>query len=159
MQTYAPQRGPRPLFLPSTEAHAPRTLLRELAHTLGAPLDVLVELRVRDVDLERGCVFVPGHAPCPLTPALIERFRPQLEHARRMHRLDMRAGLGGVPVPAWCDPELVSGLPQWYFVFPSPRVRQGPDGVWRREPMRAHMPSRGAKTQTPRPEDRGRRQR
>ncbi len=148
--------NPRRPWTQTEDQGIPRTLLRDLSATLSVPVTSLLGLRVRDVDLTRGCIFVPGAPPLLLSSGLAARLEPQLERARRMHKMDMRAGLGGVAVPTWRDPELISRLPGWYFVFPSPRVRQDASGRWLREPMRARAVHRLPRTQPPRPEDRRR---
>lgn len=130
-------RKPRrlPIVLTRNEVQAVLAHLdgsKRLAAALlyGASLRLLegLQLRVKDIDLDRGEITVrkgkAGHDRVTMVPhTLASNIRRQLERVRALHESDLRAGAGWTTMP----PALARKLPgagrelSWQFVFPATR--------------------------------------
>jgi len=132
--TVRAKRGQKlPVVLTPQEVRAVFAQLRgrarlqlELIYGAGLRLNELIQLRVKDIDLEQGTVTVrSGKGDKDRTTILPNRLRePLREHLRKvrnLHDRDLAAGAGEAPMPN----ALVRKYPNagkelaWQFVFPS----------------------------------------
>jgi integron integrase len=108
-------------------------LVARLLYGSGLRLLEALRLRVQDVDFERHELLVrsgkgdrdrrtllPGSLAGPL--------RDHLERAERLHRQDLAAGLGSVPLPGALARKLPGAAKdwRWQWVFPAPRLAHDP---------------------------------
>jgi integron integrase len=99
----------------------------------GLRLREALELRVKDLDLERGQVTVrQGKGRKDRVTTLPERLKggisKHLEETRQLHARDLAMGLGRAPLPDALDrkyPNAATSWP-WQFVFPAARICRDP---------------------------------
>jgi len=126
-----------------TRLHGPQRLIVSLLYGGGLRLREALELRVKDLDLERGQIAVrQGKGRKDRVTVLAGRLKTvlsqHLEEVQQLHKRDIAAGLGRVPMPDALDRKYPNaGLSwPWQFVFPAARIcrdrRWGP-------PCRFHL--------------------
>ncbi|MEW6323649.1 MAG: integron integrase [Acidobacteriota bacterium] len=108
-------------------------LICALLYGAGLRLTECLELRVKDIDLEKHEITVRRGKggkdrrtvlPASLKPAVTEH----LARVREMHRQDLRAGLGRAPMPDALGvkyPNAGTSWP-WQFAFPAARICRDP---------------------------------
>jgi integrase len=120
-------------------------LMAELMHCTGLGAGELLQLRVRDVDLDRSTLVLCTGGTGPerrisLPEALRARLRMQLLLVRAQHRRDLDHGFGEVPLPvtvATLDPAAAWDI-EWQFLFPATTLSRANDrGTLQRLPVRA----------------------
>lgn len=142
------ERARRPIRVPTVlsidevqsviQVIAPRSMHRlmvELLYGTGLRVSECCQLRLRDLDFERGQIIVRGGKGdkdriVMLPQALRGRLGEQCRRVRAMHQRDLRHGGGNVQLP---DP-LANKVPytecdwRWQFAFPSATVRRDQAG-------------------------------
>ena len=116
-----------------TRLRGPQYLIVSLLYGGGLRLREALELRVKDLDLERGQIVVrqgKGRKDrvTVLAGRLKARLSKHLEEVQQLHKSDLAAGLGRVPLPDALDrkyPNAGVSWP-WQFVFPAARVCRDP---------------------------------
>ncbi|MCX7902481.1 MAG: integron integrase [Burkholderiaceae bacterium] len=115
-------------------------LMAELMYAAGLRLSELLQLRVKDVDIERlqlAIQFGKGHKsrvtmmPAKLAPALATH----CERLRQLHARDRAAGLPGVALPAALERKWPKAGEKfvWFWFFPSRNLMRDPrTGIVRR---------------------------
>jgi len=97
-------------------------LVCALLYGSGLRLQEGLQLRVKDLDLGRGEIFVRDgkgrkDRVTMLPAALVEPLQEHLKRVRRRHEADLRAGLGSAPLP---DAHPGAGREwSWQWVFPA----------------------------------------
>lgn len=115
-------------------------LIIRLLYGTGMRMMEGLRLRVKDLDLGRRIITVRegkgGKDRTTMVPAsLVEPLRAQLEARRRLHDIDLAAGMADVELPHALDRKLPGAGKQWawQFVFASPGYATCPrTGVIRR---------------------------
>lgn len=108
-------------------------LVVALLYGAGLRLQETLELRVKDVDFERGRLIIrQGKGRKDRVALLPERVAPRLaahlDEVRRQHDKDLAAGVGRVPLPEALDRKYAGAGESWVwqFVFPAARVCRDP---------------------------------
>jgi integron integrase len=144
-------RAKRPKRLPTVltraEAHAllglmegEHALMARLMYGTGLRLAECLELRVKDIELERLEVMVrEGKGPkdriTMLPESLVEPMKGQLDAARRVHDRDRAARVAGVALPHAYGVKNPSASTSWgwFWVFPQDHLSHDPrSGILRR---------------------------
>lgn len=102
-----------------------------------------VRLRVKDVDLGRRAILVRDGKGAKdrvtvLPDRLVGAIRGQMQAAERMHRTDLRDGLGAVWLPHALERKYSSAARDWCWQYVFPADRRVPDprsGIERRHHM------------------------
>ena len=104
-----------------------------LLYGAGLRLQECLELRVKDIDLERRQIVIrrgkgQKDRPTILPMAVIEPFSRHLEAAKRQHQADLARGFGRVVLPFALDRKYPNAPNEWawQFVFPASRVCTDP---------------------------------
>jgi integrase len=107
-----------------------------LQYGAGLRLSELVQLRVKDVDLERGTLTVRqgkggkgGKERSTVLPkSLLKEVARQVERAREVWKEDREAGLAGVLVPTLLAGNFRQAAENfaWFYLFPARRVSVDP---------------------------------
>lgn len=104
----------------------PYSLLARLYYGSGLRLSEGVRLRVKDVDLSRKKLTVrDGKGGKDRVVSLIDSAVPllteQLAHAKQLHTIDLRDGLGAVYLPHALDKKFPNAATswEWQYVFPA----------------------------------------
>lgn len=111
----------------------PWRLIAEMAYGTGMREGEVLRLRVKDIDLDRGILYVyygkgDKHRTVPLPRSLEDRVRAHLAAGRENHRRWLECGQGEVQVPG----SLLRKHPEkalqwkWHWVFPASRQRIHP---------------------------------
>jgi integron integrase len=111
----------------------PWRLIAEIAYGTGMREGEVLRLRVKDIDLDRGILYVyqgkgDKHRTVPLPRSLEDRVRAHLAAGRENHRRWLECGQGEVQVPG----SLLRKHPEkalqwkWHWVFPASRQRIHP---------------------------------
>ena len=108
-------------------------LVASLLYGAGLRLQECLELRVKDIDFERGQIVVrrgkgQKDRRAPLPVRLQEPLRAHLEGARRQHHRDLADGCGRVVLPSALDRKFPNAAMEWpwQFVFPATRICRDP---------------------------------
>ncbi len=117
-----------------------RRLMLELLYGGGLRLSELVQLRVKDLDLDGGSITVRegkgnNDRLTLLAKRLVPDIREQIEELRSVHEADLLAGAGEAPLPHALDLKYPNAGREfgWQFVFPSRKLEPDADrGVIRR---------------------------
>lgn len=140
-ETVRARRGPRlPVVLSIDEVKAVLQhtkgrgrLMLELIYGAGLRLNELVELRVKDIDLEGGSITVRcGKGDKDRVTLLPQRLRDdlhrQLSEIKTLHDRDLSAGAGAAPLPAALGRKYRSAAREWgwQFLFPSTTLSTDP---------------------------------
>jgi integron integrase len=136
-----------PTVLTRAEAHAllgrmegVHALMARLMYGTGLRLAECLELRVKDVELERREVMVREGKGAKdritmLPESLVEPVKVQLESGRRIHDADRAAGVAGVALPHAYGVKNPSAATSWawFWVFPQAHLSRDPrSGILRR---------------------------
>jgi integron integrase len=136
-----------PTVLTRAEAHAllgkmegVHALMARLMYGTGLRLTECLQLRIKDIELERMEVMVrEGKGPkdriTMLPQSLVEPIRRQLEAARCVHEADRAAGVPGVALPHAYGVKNPSAATSWawFWVFPQDHLSRDPrSGILRR---------------------------
>jgi len=104
-------------------------LCASLMYGSGLRLSECTELRVKDIDFERGEILVrcgKGNRDrrVPLPRMAVPALRVHLERTRRRFDRDLRDGVGGAPLPNALERKLPSAHRDWgwQYVFPAARA-------------------------------------
>jgi integron integrase len=104
-----------------------------LLYGAGLRLQECLELRVKDIDLERQQIVIrrgkgQKDRPTVLPAAVIQPLSRHLDGARRQHLGDLARGLGRVVLPFALDRKYPNAAAEWgwQFVFPASRVCTDP---------------------------------
>src|SRR5262245_31614434 len=104
-----------------------------LLYGAGLRLQECLELRVKDIDLERRQIVIrrgkgQKDRPTILPIAVVEPLVRQLEFVKRQHEADLARGLGRVVLPFALDRKYPNAPIEWgwQFVFPASRVCTDP---------------------------------
>jgi integron integrase len=137
-------RGRTPTTLPVVLSRD--EVRRVLAHLSGVPwlvvmllygaglrLNEALELRVKDIDVDRRQIMVrrgkgQKDRAVPLPTQVTARLLDHLATVRRQHDADLKAGVGAVVMPEALDrkfPNAATSWP-WQFVFPAGRICRDP---------------------------------
>ena len=118
-------------------------LIVGLLYGAGLRLRECLELRVKDLDFDRGEIVVrqgKGRKDrrTMLPEAVRERLRGHLDDVRRMHEHDLQRGYGRVVLPAALERKYPNAVRdwRWQFVFPAARICR--DARWG-PPSRFHL--------------------
>jgi integron integrase len=113
-----------------------------LLYGAGLRLQECLELRVKDIDLDRRQIVIrrgkgQKDRPTILPTAVIEPLARHLESVKRQHEQDLARGFGRVVLPFALDRKYPNAPTAWawQFVFPASRVCTDP----RWGPMRFHL--------------------
>jgi integron integrase len=108
-------------------------LMAQLQYGCGLRVSELCRLRVKDVDLERGKLYIRASKGdkdrcVPLPKSLHEPLREHLESVRKVHEADRKAGLPGVYMPNALDKKMPKAGKswEWFWVFPMDRLSKDP---------------------------------
>jgi integron integrase len=120
-------------------SHAPYPLVAALLYGAGLRVLEALQLRVQDVDLERGELLIRGgkgdkDRRTVLPIACRERLHAQLERVRTLHARDLTAGVR-MALPTALDRKLPTAARdwRWWWVFPATsRYRDPTTGELRR---------------------------
>jgi integron integrase len=114
-----------------------------LLYGAGLRLNECLQLRVKDIDFERGQIVVRSGKGAKDRATVLPRvakgsLREQLEQARDLHRADLSRGAGRVPLPARMARKSPGASADWawQWVFPASRQYRLAD---RGEPRRHHL--------------------
>jgi integron integrase len=114
-------------------------LAASLLYGAGLRLMEGLQLRIKDVALERGELVVRGgkgdHDRVTMLPrALAPEIRRQMERARARHAADLRAGAGWVQLPGGLARKIPNAARQlaWQYLFPASRLHSDPETRQRR---------------------------
>jgi integron integrase len=118
----------------------PPALMAALLYGSGLRLLECVELRVKDIDLERAEIRIRHGKGAkdrlvPLAQGLIESLRQHLTAMREQHGADLRNGAGWVELPEALANKYPNAAREWIWqwVFPATRhYRHGPSNQLRR---------------------------
>ena len=104
-----------------------------LLYGAGLRLQECLELRVKDIDLERRQIVIrrgkgQKDRPTVLPTAVIEPLCRHLEGVKRHHQADLARGFGRVVLPFALDRKYANAPTEWawQFVFPASRVCTDP---------------------------------
>ena len=104
-----------------------------LLYGAGLRLQECLELRVKDLDLERRQIVIrrgkgQTDRPTVLPSAVIEPLERHLETVKRQHQDDLARGFGRVVLPFALDRKYPNAPTEWawQFVFPASRVCRDP---------------------------------
>ena len=136
----ARRRGRVPTVLSESEvkrvigaiAHATYSLMAELLYGTGMRVSECCQLRVRDVDFERGQVVIRGgkgdkDRVVMLPNLLRKRLEEQVNRVKARHEADCAVGGGYVPVPDQVKNKVKYAERdwRWQYVFASAVMRRG----------------------------------
>jgi integron integrase len=136
-----------PTVLTRTEAHAllgrmegEHALMARLMYGTGLRLAECLELRIKDIELERLEVMVrdgkgPKDRVTMLPESLVEAMKAQLEAARRVHDSDRAGQVAGVALPHAYGVKNPGAATSWgwFWVFPQDHLSRDPrSGILRR---------------------------
>jgi integrase len=100
-----------------------------LLYGAGLRLQECLELRVKDIDLERRQIVIrrgkgQKDRPTVLPTAVVEPLARHFESVKRQHEADLARGLGRVVLPFALDRKYPNAPTErgWQFVFPASRV-------------------------------------
>ena len=118
----------------------PYALMARLIYGSGLRLQECLELRVKDVDFERGLLTVRAgkgdkDRQTVLPQSLRDAWPPHLEAVRRRHEQDRAQGLPGVALPAALERQHPNAGKEWgwFWAFPAADVSTDPrSGLVRR---------------------------
>jgi integron integrase len=104
-----------------------------LLYGAGLRLQECLELRVKDIDLERRQIVIrrgkgQKDRPTVLPTAVVQPLARHLESVKRQHEADLARGLGRVVLPFALDRKYPNAPTEWgwQFVFPASRVCTDP---------------------------------
>jgi integron integrase len=104
-----------------------------LLYGAGLRLQECLELRVKDIDLERRQIVIrrgkgQKDRPTVLPTVVVEPLARHLESVKRQHEADLARGLGRVVLPFALDRKYPNAPTEWawQFVFPASRVCTDP---------------------------------
>ncbi len=111
----------------------PYRLIATLLYGAGLRLTECLDLRVKDLDIERQQILVrrgkgAKDRAVPLLRTALDGLRAHLGHVRRTFEGDGRAGVGGVTMPDGLSRKYPTAAREWawQFVFPAGRVCRDP---------------------------------
>jgi integrase len=111
------------------------SLMARLQYGCGLRISELCRLRVKDVDLERGKLYIRASKGdkdrcVPLPKCLREPLVAHLEEVRKVHEADRAANVPGVFMPGALDKKMPkAGCSwQWFWVFPMQSLSRDPRG-------------------------------
>ena len=114
-------------------------LAAQLPYGAGLRIKELVNLRIKDVDLERRQLAIRGGKGdkdrlTVLPSSLVERLRDWMAEVRKLHEGDRSANLPGVSLPAALERKWPRAGEQWrwMWLFPSAQLSEDPDTGTRR---------------------------
>lgn len=109
-------------------------LIVKLMYGSGLRKNEALSLRVKDVDIEHGCLTIrmaKGNKDRVVTLArsLVPSLKAQIKHALQLHQSDLNEGNGYTPTPYALRKKLGTALrsPAWQFIFPSSKLCGIPD--------------------------------
>jgi integron integrase len=113
--------------------HGVTWIMVTLLYGSGLRLDECLELRVKDIDVERRQIVIrrgkgQKDRPTVLPAAVVEPLARHLESVKRQHEADLARGLGRVVLPFALDRKYPNAPSEWgwQFVFPASRVCTDP---------------------------------
>ncbi len=122
------------------------SLMARLQYGCGLRISELCRLRVKDLDLERGKLYIRASKGdkdrcVPLPKCMRERLVEHLAEARKVHESDRAENLPGVYMPGALDKKMPkAGCSwQWYWVFPMQSLSRDPRGEGDAPKRRHHI--------------------
>lgn len=119
-------------------------LLARLQYGCGLRISEACRLRVKDVDLERGKLYIRASKGdkdrcVPLPRSLREPLRAHLAVIQKVHQADREAGVPGVFLPGALDRKMSKAGQrwEWFWIFPMQNLSRDPRGE-PAAPMRRH---------------------
>jgi integron integrase len=113
--------------------HGVTWIMVTLLYGSGLRLHECLELRVKDIDVERRQIVIrrgkgQKDRPTVLPAAVVEPLARHLESVKRQHEADLARGLGRVVLPFTLDRKYPNAPTEWgwQFVFPASRVCTDP---------------------------------
>jgi len=113
--------------------HGVTWIMVTLFYGSGLRLHECLELRVKDIDVERRQIVIrrgkgQKDRPTVLPAAVVEPLARHLESVKRQHEADLGRGLGRVVLPFALDRKYPNAPTEWgwQFVFPASRVCTDP---------------------------------
>jgi integron integrase len=113
--------------------HGVTWIMVTLLYGSGLRLHECLELRVKDIDVERRQIVIrrgkgQKDRPTVLPAAVVEPLARHLESVKRQHEADLARGLGRVVLPFALDRKYPNAPTEWgwQFVFPASRVCTDP---------------------------------
>ena len=101
-------------------------LMARLQYGCGLRISELCRLRVKDVDIERGKLFIRAgkgdkDRVVPLPRSIMNDWRRHLEGVRKVHEADRRKGAPGVFMPDALDRKMSKAAAswEWFWAFPA----------------------------------------
>jgi len=109
-------------------------LMAQLMYGSGLRLDETMNLRIKDIDFDRGMIHLKttkGSVPrtALLPSVIIEPLRNRIEHVARLHRIDTKNGVASVALPFAFGRKSKSAESSlsWYFLFASSSLSHCPE--------------------------------
>ena len=120
------------------------SLMARLQYGCGLRISELCRLRVKDVDLERGKLYIRASKGdkdrcVPLPKCLKEALVEHLQEVRKVHEADRAANVPGVFMPGALDKKMPKAGRrwEWFWLFPMKSLSRDPRGE-RDAPRRRH---------------------
>lgn len=121
-------------------------LMAQLQYGCGLRISELCRLRVKDVDLERGKLYLRASKGdkdrcVPLPRSLHGALQEQLEADRQVHLADRKAGVPGVYMPGALERKMsrASQRWEWFWLFPMTSLSRDPRGAADAPKRRHHV--------------------
>lgn len=154
-----PQRVPEVLSRDDTlrvinQLTGTKRIMVSLLYGSGLRLRELLNLRVKDIDLQRQAVTVrQGKGKkdrATMLPAnLVEPLRQHIEDVRRLHKIDLQNGYGRAKLPGALARKTPRAQTEfgWQFLFPASRISEDPrqKGAFYRHHLHATAVSKSIK--------------
>jgi integron integrase len=121
-------------------------LMAQLQYGCGLRISEVCRLRIKDVDLERGKLYLRASKGdkdrcVPLPRSLHEALQEQLVAVRQVHEADRKAGIPGVHMPGALGRKMsrASQRWEWFWLFPMKSLSKDPRGAADAPKRRHHV--------------------
>ncbi|MGB0743731.1 MAG: integron integrase [Opitutales bacterium] len=122
------------------------SLMARLQYGCGLRISEVCRLRVKDVDLERGKLYIRASKGdkdrcVPLAKSLCEPLKAHLAGIRPLHEADRKADVPGVYMPNALEKKMPKAGKrwEWFWVFPMDRLSRDPRGAADAPKRRHHL--------------------
>ncbi len=111
-----------------------QAIIAGLLYGCGLRLTEALKIRVKDLDFERNIIVIRDtkgseDRVVPMPKSLRQKLKEQLEHSKKLHELDLKAGYGRVSLPYALQRKYPNADRQWIwqYVFPSTKLSRDPE--------------------------------